>query len=111
MTSGAATPVPVSEAVCGEPAALSVTLKVAVREPDAVGRNTTDIRQLEPAARLDPQLFVSEKSPAFAPVMPIEDNARAAVPTLLRVADWAELEAPIVVFPKLRPAVRLAAGA
>jgi hypothetical protein len=57
---GTATPVPVSVAVCVEPAtvlALSVTVTVAVREPEADGVNVTEIVQLVPVARVEPQLL------------------------------------------------------
>ncbi len=53
-----AAPVPESETVCGEPVALSATLRVAVREPVAVGVKITDMVQLEPVARLVPQVLV-----------------------------------------------------
>jgi hypothetical protein len=53
-----AVPVPVSEAVCGLPAALSLTETVACRVPDAVGVNVTLIVQLVPSASELPQLLV-----------------------------------------------------
>jgi hypothetical protein len=60
--------VPVTLAVCGVLLALSVTVKVALRVPTAVGVNVTSIEQLAPAARLAPQLFVCAKSPLLVPV-------------------------------------------
>ncbi len=57
------TPVPVSETVCGLPVALSVMLSAPVLVPVAVGRNVTRMAQLAPAARLEPQVLVWEKSP------------------------------------------------
>jgi len=58
------TPVPPSVTVCVVVEALSVTVSVPVREPVAEGMKTTVIVQDVPVARLAPQVFVSEKSPA-----------------------------------------------
>ncbi|HET7440144.1 MAG TPA: hypothetical protein VFJ47_02495 [Terriglobales bacterium] len=46
----AVVPIPLSGTFCGLPAALSVTLKAAVRVPGAVGLNLMLIVQLAPAA-------------------------------------------------------------
>ena len=46
--------------------ALSTTVIAPVRVPVAVGENVTLIPQEAPAARLDPQLLVCEKSPLEA---------------------------------------------
>ena len=51
-------PVPVRLAVCGLFVALSVTVKLPLRVPVAVGAKVTLIVQLAPAATLAPQLFV-----------------------------------------------------
>ena len=59
-------PVPVIATVCGDALALSVIASVPVRNPPAVGVNVTDMAQLVPACRLDPQVFVSLKSPVTA---------------------------------------------
>lgn len=53
-------PVPVSETVCGLPAAPSVTLTLAVRVPLAVGVKVTLIEHEAPAATDDPQVLVWE---------------------------------------------------
>src|SRR5207302_9012392 len=53
-----AVPVPVRPAVCGLPEALSVTLKLPVRVPDAVGENVTLMPQFPPNANEPPQLSV-----------------------------------------------------
>ena len=53
-----ATPVPVKLAVCGLPAALSVTVIVPVRVPATVGVNVTLIVQLALAASDVPQVLV-----------------------------------------------------
>ena len=55
---GAAAAVPVSETVCGEPAALSATDSVAERLPAEIGANVIAMEQLEPAARELPQVLV-----------------------------------------------------
>ena len=51
------TPVPLRLAVWGLPAALSLTVSVAVRVPVAVGVNVTLIVQLPPAAMTQPSCF------------------------------------------------------
>ena len=67
----ATTPVPVTLIVWGLLPASSVAVKIAERAPVAVGAKATLILQDCPAARLDPQVFVCEKSPGFVPVNPI----------------------------------------
>jgi len=52
----AVVPIPLSETFCGLPAALSVTLKVALRLPDAVGLNVMLMVQLALAASELPQV-------------------------------------------------------
>lgn len=87
-----ATPVPLSDMVCGEPVALSVTLSVPVRAPTADGVNVIEIPQLAPAAMLDPQVFVSAKSPDAA----IEVILRTDPPELVSVTICAALVVPCV---------------
>src|SRR5258706_15082825 len=53
-----AVPVPVRLAVCGLPAALSVTVIVPVRVPAAVGVKVTLMVQFAPAATEVPQVLV-----------------------------------------------------
>lgn len=48
---------------------MSLIVSDAVRVPAAVGRNVTLIVQLDPAARLVPQLFVWAKSRLFVPAI------------------------------------------
>ena len=74
------TPVPLRLAVWGLPAALSLTVRVAVRVPVAVGVNVTLIVQLPPAATLDPQLLVWAKSPLLVPVMVMPLMLSAVLP-------------------------------
>ena len=64
-------PTPERLAVCGLFVALSVTVKVAVRVLMAVGVKVTLMVQWAPAARLEPQLLVSAKSPLLLPVIPM----------------------------------------
>ena len=52
---------------CWLPVALSPMVKVAEREPEAVGVNVTPIEQFPPATTLDPQLLVCRKSPGLVP--------------------------------------------
>jgi hypothetical protein len=98
--------------VWGLPAALSEILTVALRAPPAVGANTALIEQLPPAARVLPQVVVSEKSPAFAPVRVMLAIFKAASPVLLRVTLFAALVVPTSCELKVRPEPeRLTAGA
>jgi hypothetical protein len=90
----AATPVPLSEIVCGDPRALSLMRMLATRAPNAVGINAMEMVQLpDPAATLE-QLFVCEKSAAFVPTILTELNVRAALPEFVIVMDCDELEVP-----------------
>jgi hypothetical protein len=54
----AVVPIPLSGTSCGLPAALSVTLRAAMRVPLAVGVNVTLIPQLAPGANELPQVWV-----------------------------------------------------
>ena len=77
---GELVPVPVTLAVCGLSLALSVTVRVALRVPVAVGLNVRLIVQLDPAATLEPQLLVCAKSPLLVPVMAMLVIDSAALP-------------------------------
>src|SRR5512132_4471659 len=103
VTAGAvATPVPLSVTVWGLPGALSATLRLAARDPAAVGVNVTEIVQLAPAASVLGHAFVCAKSPAFVPVIPIELIVIAADPVFVRVAVCGGLVVPTVREPKPR---------
>ena len=82
-----ATPVPVNEAVCGDPLALSATATDAEYPPAASGKKVTVIVQLALAARDVPQLFVWTNLVALAPEMLTLVNVRALVPGFERVID------------------------
>ena len=81
-------PVPVSEIVCGLPLASSVTLRVPVRLPVAVGLNVTAIVQVIPAGTEAPHVFVWLKSP----LIEIEEMFSARLPAFFRVTDIAALD-------------------
>src|SRR5215467_10999758 len=86
------TPVPLREAVWGFEEALSLTVRVPVREPAAVGLKLTLMAQPAFAAREAPQLFVCEKSPVTA--MPAIVNTPG--PLLVSVSVLAALVVPTV---------------
>jgi hypothetical protein len=97
---------------CGLPAALSVRVRAAVKDPLAAGVNVTLTVQLAPAATLDPQLLVSAKSLGFVPVIAMLVMLKAALPVLFRVTGWAALVVPAVWLAKERLAgERLTTGA
>ena len=77
----AATPVPLSAAVWGAPAALSVIVNVAVKLSADAGVKVTAMVQEESTVSELPQLLVCLKSAAFVPVMAMLVMASAAVPT------------------------------
>ena len=93
---------PLSETCCGLVGSEFVTRKVAVRVPPAVGVKVTLIVQLAPAAKVEPQVVVRAKSPAFVPVKEVTIEVRLVVPMLLRVTTWAELVVPATWLPKVR---------
>jgi hypothetical protein len=76
---------PLSVTECGDVAALSVIVIAAEALPAATGVNVTLIAQDAPAETEAPQLFVSAKLPAFAPVIEIARLPRVAVPVLPNV--------------------------
>jgi hypothetical protein len=82
-------PVPTSDTCCGLPAALSAIDRLAVLVPAACGLNLTATEQLEPAARLVPQLFeVTTKSAALLPLIETVLMVRVPVPEFLRLTLW-----------------------
>ena len=104
VTAGAM-PLPLSATVCGDPGASSLTETLALRDPVALGLKLTEIEQLAPGARVEGesgQVFVCAKSPAFAPVTPIELIVSAPVPVFVRVTFWPELVVPTCCWPKPR---------
>src|SRR5215472_10589808 len=82
-------PDPVKETFCGLPAALSVMVSAALREPRAAGVKVTLNVQLAPPATLEPQVLVSAKSPLFLPVIATLLRLSGALPILVKVTFWA----------------------
>ena len=75
-------PVPVRLTICGLPCALSLTERIPLRVPEAVGVNITLMLQLEPDAKDAGQLLVWLKSPViWMPLM-----VSGAFPLLFSVA-------------------------
>jgi len=111
--SGGTVPVPVKALVCGEPAALSATDRVAVKLPVADGVKVMAIEQVAEAASASPQVLVPKaKSLALAPASVMAEMERVALPGLLSVKVWAELVVPLVTLPKFAEAgVSVAIGA
>ena len=70
-----------------------VSFKVAVRAPAAVGLKVTLTVQERPAARVDPQVVVLEKSPLFVPVKVRFTLTVDPVP-FISVVFWLALELP-----------------
>jgi hypothetical protein len=103
-TAGAAAvvPVPVSDMLCGLPAASSVTRRVAFRVPVAVGSNATLITQFAPAASvvgLTGQVLVGAKSTLFAPLIAMLVIKSPALPVLVKVTLCGALAVPTVCPP------------
>ena len=105
------TPVPVRVINCGLPAALSKMATEALRLPADAGVKVTLIVQLLSAATEAPQLLVTVKSLALAPVAAIPAMFNAALPVLFRVTDCAALVVPRFWLGKVRVlVVRLTVG-
>lgn len=92
---GAAVPVPLSTTVWGEPAALSETVRFAVKLAVDVGVKERVMVQFDPAASEVPQVLVWLKFPALVPVMEIPAMLSAALPELARVTVCVALVAPL----------------
>jgi len=82
-----AVPVPVPESATVWVPTLSSTERVPLSVPVVVGVKVTEMVQLAPADRLEPQVFVSAKLPEA--LMPL--RLRVALPLLVRVRDLEEL--------------------
>jgi len=93
-------PVPDNDAVWGLLPAVSETVRVALREPDVVGLNTTVTAQLADAARLAPQVMAEIlKSPKFVPVTATLLMAIDVEPPFFNVVVCDVLEEPTVTVP------------
>jgi hypothetical protein len=84
-------PVPERLTDCGLPAASSVIVTAADRDPVAAGLKVTLIVQLALTATELPQLFVWEKSPAAAPETVMLVTFKTALPVLVTVIARAAL--------------------
>jgi len=89
FTPGAvAVPVPERGTLCGLSAALSLTIRLAAREPAPVGVNAMEIVHVAPGANVDGasgQSALAPKSEAFVPVVVMLEIASAAPPVFLRI--------------------------
>jgi hypothetical protein len=95
-------PIPVSESCCGLLVPVSVTLRVAVRVPTAVGLKTTARVQVAEAARVEPQVFwLRMKSAALVPVKATLLIVMEAEPVLVRVALLAPPALPMLTLYQL----------
>jgi hypothetical protein len=99
---GAAVPVPLSDAVCGEPVALSATEIVAPNVAADSGVKVTEIVQVADAASVAPQVVVSAKSAGFAPAIEMPVMLRVALPGFDSVIVWAAEVTFTVVLGKVR---------
>ena len=90
--SDAVVPVPLSEAVWGEPLSALETVRMPVLVPDAVGVKITLIEQLAPAAKVEPQLVDCPKSPDTL----IDEIVVAAPPVLDKVRVCCGLVVPTI---------------
>jgi hypothetical protein len=81
-------PVPLSATLCGELAALSVTVMVAESAPVAAGVNTTLAVHELPALTVAPQLLVSAKLAASLPLTAIVSPVKSAFPEFFTETVW-----------------------
>lgn len=109
------TPLPVRATLCGDPAALSLIVTLALRLPVADGENVTLIVQFAPAANvlgLAGHVLVWAKSPALVPLITTLVMVSAAVPLLVSVTVCGELVVVSCWSPKLTlVGFRVTAGA
>src|SRR5579862_8745652 len=94
-------PVPARDTLCSPLVALSSMVSVALRVPLPEGVNKTAILQDAPAAIDDPQVFVSVKFAALAPLMERLVILRLASLELLSVTAAGELAVAMGWLPKL----------
>jgi hypothetical protein len=103
--------VPLRVTVCGDPAALSATVRVALKLATDAGVNVMLMLQLDPAASDEPQVLVCEKSVGLAPVMVMPLMVSAALPVLESVAVCEAVVVPLVDVKLSVAGVRDAMGA
>ncbi len=95
-------PVPARFTFCGLPPPLSLTETDADRLPLAEGVKVTVIKQLAPAATLEPQVVVRPKSLPFVPVIEMLVMLTDTLPLLLSVIFLPRLLVPTGWLPKFR---------
>jgi hypothetical protein len=91
---GVAAPDPLSETVCGDPTALSLTARVAEKLATEAGEKVTAMVQLLPAASDSPHVLVWLKSLGFVPPVVIPVIDRVALPVFFSVAVCAVVVVP-----------------
>jgi hypothetical protein len=92
-------PVPVRLTVAGLATSAVLMVTPPVSTPVAVGVNRTVIVQFLPAAREAPFGQLVEKVNGPVTVMGLAGNARAVVPTFVRVTFWLALVVPTIWSP------------
>ena len=109
------TPVPLNPSACGEPAASSLTLTLALRPPAADGEKTRVIVHVAFAANVagaNGQSLDNAKSPAFAPTTPTLATVNGAAPVFFNTDDCDALDEPTSCEPNAKVAgVKDTAGA
>lgn len=91
MAAGLATPVPLRATLWGLEGALSVTAREAEVAPEVTGAKISEMVQLAPALTLEPQVLVSPKYLALAPVMAMLLMLSVALPVFVIVTTRNEL--------------------
>lgn len=91
-------PVPLRLTVCGLPLALSVTVSVPLKVPVPVGAKLTEMVQLAPAFKLDPQVLVT----VYFELTVMLVIVTLEVPVLVRVTFWLGLVVLKICWLKVR---------
>ena len=108
---GGAVATPVNALVCGEPEALSATLKVAAADPAAVGEKVMETVQEALAASDVPQVFEAiANAEALVPVRLMELMVSAALPAFASVNVCAALVLPLTAVKLAVVGVSVACG-
>lgn len=102
VTESAAVPVPLSATVCGEPLAVSATLRVAFRAAAEAGLKDTKTPQLAPAASVAPHECNCRNDVGLVPAIVIELRVTDRVPVFFTVTSCAALVVPDTVFGNVR---------
>jgi hypothetical protein len=103
-------PVPISEIVWGEAAALSAMESVALKAATDEGVKVTEMLQLKPAGSEVPQALVSAKLEAPVPAIVTPVMVSAALPAFVSCTVCAALEVPLTAVKVSPEGERLASG-